>query len=333
MTQRSPIVSQPTTAQRDWQQLGYGMFIHFGPNTFVGAAWGDGKFPAGQFCPTDLNPRQWAEVAAEAGMKYGVLTTKHHDGFCLWPSRQTQYSVVNSPGRPDVVRQFVDAFRAAGLQVGLYYSLWDRNFPQYDDDVLYAAYLQNQIRELLTDYGPVLELWFDGGWDKEFPTRTWEWNESYPQTIPADVRCGGRWHWRQLYELIHQLQPNCLVINNSSSDRPGVPRYHPIDVRTSEHYDFVHRDRICAPLLPCTFQDDQGHSVYLPLEFATSLNPDWFHIPGKYLLHPSAATIADWHSRARENQANLLLNVGPDRRGRVPEFHRPFLKDARKRFG
>ena len=321
----------PTNAQRAWQELGYGMFIHFGPNTFAGKAWGDGKLPAAAFSPSHLDPRQWADVAAEAGMKYAVLTTKHHDGFCLWPSRHTEYSIKNSPGRPDVVRAFVDAFREAGLKVGLYYSLWDVHFAEYENDAVYAAYMQAQIRELLTDYGPILELWFDGGWDKEFPTREWPWNDSYREGVPADVLRGGRWHWRELYDLAHALQPECLVINNSSSDRPGIPRYLPIDVRTSEHYDFVWNDRIHQAHTEPVFKDDAGQSVYLPLEFTTSLNPDWFYIPNKHVLHPSVAAICDWYTRARQGKANLLLNVGPDTRGLIPEYHRTFLKEARRR--
>ena len=112
--------AQPGQAQRDWQGLGYGLFLHFGPNTFAEVGWGDGRFPASQFAPTALNPSQWAEMAAEAGMRYAVLIAKHHDGFCLWPSQHTRYSVSQSPGQPDVVGKFVEAFRRAGLKVGLY---------------------------------------------------------------------------------------------------------------------------------------------------------------------------------------------------------------------
>ena len=322
---------QPNQAQKKWMKLGYGMFVHFGVNTFEGKSWGDGRFRPEQFDPSNLDPRQWAEVAVEAGMKYAVLTAKHVDGFCLWPSRHTEYSVKNSPRRPDVVHQFVDAFRAAGLEVGLYYSLWDRNFAQYDDDSAYAAYMQAQIHELLTEYGPILELWFDGGWDKEFPSREWPWKEDYRKSVAPDILAGGRWHWRELYNLIHRLQPECLVINNTSSDRPGIPRYFPVDVRTSEHYDFVWDDQVRVAVQDPVFRDDENRLVYLPLEFTTTLNTDWFYIPGKHVLHPSAATIADWYKRARECGANLLLNMGPDHRGLVPEYHRPFLREARRR--
>jgi alpha-L-fucosidase len=117
-------------------------------------------------------------------MQYAVLTAKHHDGFCLWPSRYTEYCVRNSPGQPDVVGLYAEAFRAAGLKVGLYYSLWDRNYPYYEDDEIYAAYMRDQISELLTGYGDILELWFDGGWDKDHPTRQWAFDPAW-ETVKA----------------------------------------------------------------------------------------------------------------------------------------------------
>jgi alpha-L-fucosidase len=321
----------PTPAQKAWMQLGYGMFIHFGPNTFAGVMWGDGKFPADGFNPTDLNTRQWAQVAAEAGMKYAVLTAKHHDGFCLWPSRHTDYCVRQAGNKTDVVREFVDAFRAAGIQTGLYYSLWDRHCPVYEDDQRYAAYMQQQIRELLTEYGPVLEMWFDGAWDKDHPTRRAACDPKWPDDPKSGLTLGKRWHWRELYELIHELQPNCLVLNNSSSDRPGGVKYHPIDVRTAEHFDFICNEQLCEPITDNVWHDPDGREIFLPLEYCTSLNRHWFYVQNYPLLHPSAATICDWYARAQATSANLLLNVGPDKRGLVPEYHRAFLRAAAPR--
>ncbi len=141
---------EPGPVQKDWMALGYGLFLHLGPNTFAGVGWGDGKFPAHDFAPSELNLAQWADMAADAGMRYAVLTAKHHDGFCFWPSQHTDYCVKNSPGQPDVVNRFVEAFRKAGLKVGLYYSLWDRNYPAYEDDARYAEYIRAQMTELLT---------------------------------------------------------------------------------------------------------------------------------------------------------------------------------------
>lgn len=313
-------------------KLGYGMFIHFGVNTFARSGWGDGRFPAARFNPQQLDCRQWTSVMAEAGMRYAVLTAKHHDGFCLWPSKHTSYSVAESPQKRDVVGEFVEACRSAGIQTGLYYSLWDRNRPFYDDDAAYAQYMRDQIAELLTSYGPVLELWFDGGWDKDYPSRTWDYDPADDGPIAPAAASGRRWQWRQLYEHIHRLQPDCLVINNSSSHRPGEVRYHPVDVRTAEQFDFIHREQVCRVPEPSVFTDDSGNEVFLPIEFCTSLNSAWFWT-GKSYPHPGARTIASWYKRAQLYEGNLLLNVGPDMRGLVPEYHREFLRSARQLMG
>ena len=310
--------------------LGYGMFLHFGPNTFAGVGWGDGTFPAEKFAPSDLDCDQWADVIAEAGMTYAVLTTKHHDGFCLWPSKYTEYSVKNGGLKKDIVALFVDACCRAGVRPGLYYSLWDRNFSRYEDDEAYAQYMSLQVTELLCNYGDIVEMWFDGGWDKEHPDHNWPWREEYRRTVPADVLQGSRWGWSQLYQHIHELQPDCMVINNSSSDRPGLPRYLPTDVRTAERFNFVWEDKLREPFIDSVFENDQGQRIFLPLEYCDSLNPDWFYNPKGTINHASAATIAEWHRIARQSESNLLLNVGPDTRGRIPEFHRGFLRDAAK---
>lgn len=310
----------PTRAQASFLELGYGMFIHFGPWTFSGTA--DGKFPAAQVDPRALDAHAWARLAAEAGMRYAVLTAKHIDGFCLWPSRKTAYSVAATPARRDWVGDFVEAFREAGLKVGLYYALLDRNCPFFEDDARYAEYVRDQVEELLTGYGELVELWFDGAWDKDHPTRDWPHD-------PAFKPNGARWEWTRLYEHIHRLQPGCLVIQNSSSDRPGVPNYLPVDARTSEHFDFVWQERVCAPPAGSVFPSERG-PIFLPLEYCTTLTPGWFWQAGACYSHPSAETIAGWRLRAERERANLLLNLGPDTSGRMPELHRPFLLEAER---
>lgn len=147
------------------------MFVHLSINTFTGRdtttgrEWGDGTESPSSFHPTQLDCRQWARVAREAGMQIGILTAKHHAGFCLWPSATTDYTVKSSPwrgGRGDLVREFVDAFRAEGLKVGLYLSPWDRHEECYGDSPRYNDFYCAQLTELLTDYGPLDEVWFDG---------------------------------------------------------------------------------------------------------------------------------------------------------------------------
>lgn len=318
------------SAQKSWVELGYGMFIHFGPNTFEGKSWGDGTFPAGDFCPNNLNVEQWAEVAAESGMKYAVLTVKHHDGFCLWPSKYTEYSVKNSPNRKDVLGLFAEAFRKLGLKVGVYYSLWDRNYPDYENDDKYTQYMKNQIVELLTDYGEITQIWFDGAWDKDYPTRMCWYNPEWENEPDSGLSYGERWHWKDLYDLAHKCQPLCLVSSNTSSDRPGEVKYMPVDYRNSEHFDFCYKEKIFNAITDPNYELDNSEFVYLPLEYETTLPPGWFWKENDYYLHPSVDTICGWYRKAREDNANLLLNVGPNKEGLVPYYTAKYLKLAAK---
>lgn len=329
----SPDTCRPTPAQTRWMALRYGMFIHFGINTFSRTMWGDGTFPAEAFCPRKLDTDQWVQMAMDAGMRYVVLTAKHHDGFCLWPSEHTRYGVV--AGRPpmDVVGKLAESCRRHGLAMGLYYSLWDRNAPCYLDDAAYAAYVRAQIGELLQWYGPVVELWFDGAWDKDHPNRQPQYDPAWEQSADSGLQYGQRWQWDQLYAYIKSLQPACLVINNSSCERPGRVKYLPVDVRTAELFDFVYQGQLYTPITNCRYRSADGAEIFIPLEFCATLNRNWFYDPHQGQSHPSAATIADWFNRAAAADANLLVNIGPNDLGLLPEYHRAFLRDARQYFG
>ncbi len=320
------MAAKPTPAQRSWMSLRYGMFVHFGPNAFAGVSVGDGTFPAWRVRADSLDVRSWARLAAESGMKYAVLTAKHVDGFCLWHTGQTNYSVSSTPAGRDIVGEFAEACRAEGLQMGLYYALWDRHCPFYEEDELYAQFVMRQITELLTGYGPILELWFDGGWDKDHPTRDWPHDPSWHLT-------GERWRWKQIYYLAHELQPDCLVTQNSSSDRPGIPNYMPVDFRTSEHYDFVFADQLREAVTDTSFALEDGGEVFLPLEFCETLTPDWFWKAGSCYSHPSAAAIRGWYLTARNCGANLLLNVGPNSAGLIPDVHKRYLASVARDLG
>jgi len=347
-----------TQAQKDWLNLKYGMFIHFGPNTYQMKAWGDGTYPAVNLNFSNVDAKQWAETAKAAGMKYAVLTAKHHDGFCLWNSAYTDYCMKNtSSPTVDVVSEFVTEFRKAGLKVGLYYSLWDRNNPSYydADDTKYITYMKNQLTELLTNYGEITEIWFDGAWDRDYPHACqnatlmaligktvlpindpknqhdlcWIYNETYRTVSPESID-GQRWSWEEVYALIHRLQPNCLVINNSSMNWKGAAKYLPLDVRTVEQFDFV----APAAFIPSyndidkyVQTDKSGNKVYLPLEFTTSITPAWFWT-GDILIHPSVDEMVGWYRTARAYHGNFLLNVGPGMDGKIPTYNVDYLTAA-----
>ena len=215
----------------------------------------------------------------QSGMRYAVLTAKHVDGFCLWPSKRTAYSVAATPARRDLVAEFVEAFAAEGLKVGLYYALLDRHCPFYEDDARYAEYVRDQVEELLTRYGEVVELWFDGAWDKDHPTRDW------PHDPAWEAPTGARWEWTRLYEHIHRMQPRCLVIQNSSSDRPGRAE---LSSRRRAHQRAL-RLRVagaaCASRGSIRVFPSANGSVFLPLEYCTTLTPGWFWQAGACYSH------------------------------------------------
>jgi len=212
------VVVEPTEAQRRWLELQFGLFIHYGINTYNDAEWSDGTLDPATFNPTHFDPDQWCEAAKAAGINYLLVVTKHHDGFCLWPSRWTDYSVKTSPFDGDCLEQIADACQRHGLKLGWYYSLWDRNYPGYEHDHGYAIYMKNQLAELLTRYGPITQLWFDGGWKKG----------------GVDWQDDRRWYWREFYEHIKAIQPDCLVGNNGTSRRKGEIITWPCDYRCFE---------------------------------------------------------------------------------------------------
>ena len=274
-----PPTARPTPQQLAWQRMELTMFCHFGVNTFTDREWGDGKEDPAIFTPSALDCRQWARAAKDAGVRLMILTAKHHDGFCLWPSKHTEHSVKNSPwrgGKGDVVREFTDACRAEGLAVGLYLSPWDRHEASYGTDA-YNDHFCAQLEELLTGYGPVAEVWFDGACG-EGPN-----GKKQVYDFP-------RW-----YALIRRLQPEALIaicgpdirwVGNES----GVAREGESSVR------------------------DDGRRWY-PAECDVSIRPGWFYHPGEDARVKPLTHLMDIYFKSVGRNSGLLLNVPPDRRG------------------
>src|SRR5438132_1015686 len=194
---------RPSASQLAWQRDELALFLHFGVNTFTDREWGDGREDPAIFAPTTLDARQWVRTAKAAGFRTLILTAKHHDGFCLWPSRTTRHSVAASPwrgGKGNLVRELTEACRAEGLKAGLYLSPWDRNNPAYGDSVRYNELYCDQLTELLTGYGPIHEVWFDGANGEGPNGRRQEYD------------------WPRVWGLVRKLQPNAVMFSDAGPD-------------------------------------------------------------------------------------------------------------------
>lgn len=324
---------EPTPAQKEWMSLKFGMFVHFGINTYYDKEWSDGTLDIKAFNPTDLDTDQWCRVAKAAGMKYIVIVTKHHDGFCIWPSKQTDYTVKNTPFKDDLLKKIVTSAHKQGLKVGLYYSLWDRHHKIHDtNEPAYVEFMKNQIHELMTNYGDICEFWFDGfwkkqqsGWAKPISDDTGEKvvvatasHERDLKFIEAWRNEGAyRWQMDYIYHYIKSLQPNCIVMNNSTTAYPGVP-LHPVDARSGEKLKEYN-------------QDDQkiwkwlGKDVYLPMQIETTMSikgnkefpsGNWFWHEGDVSVL-SKESILNYLDIAVKMNANILLNCGPMKNGKL----------------
>ncbi len=280
----------PTAHQLAWQRQRLGMFVHFGLNTFHDKEWSNGTLPAADFAPSDLDARQWARTAKESGAEYLVLTAKHHDGFCLWPSATTRYSVASSPwrdGRGDLVAEVAEACRAEGLTLGLYLSPWDRNHPAYPDPAAYDDVYCAQLTELCTRYGPLGELWFDGAGSE-----------------------GRVYDWARISAVAAEHQPQAMVFNMGA---PTIRWAGNEDGIVTDPVDYVvtHTQMSQYTVVTTRFE----HALYLPPECNVSLHRGWFwHTAAerKTVEH----LMAVWY-RSVGRGANLLLNVPPDRSGRI----------------
>ncbi|MBK6588455.1 MAG: alpha-L-fucosidase [Acidobacteria bacterium] len=295
-----PILPIPTRSQLAWQKLEYYAFIHFGINTFTDHEWGEGRAPAGDFNPTAFDARQWARVVRAAGMKGIIITAKHHDGFCLWPSATTEYSVKNSKwrdGKGDVLKELSAAAREYGLKFGIYISPWDRNHPLYGTPRYNQIYKQ-QWHELLTNYGPVFESWLDGANDNK-------------KRMVYDF--GG------FFSTIKREQPDTIIFSDAGPDIRWVGNERGIAGETN----WSTRDNEgsfpgFADEKALNHGDENGTS-WIPAECDVSIRPGWFYHAEEDKKIKSVSQLMDiWLGSVGRN-CNLLLNIGVDRRGLVNE--------------
>ncbi|TVZ60401.1 alpha-L-fucosidase [Flavobacteriaceae bacterium MAR_2010_105] len=311
----------PNTHQTTWQDMEFYGFIHFGLNSFSDVEWGYGDKSPQLFNPTALNARQWARIAKEAGMKGLILTDKHHDGFCLWPSKYTEYSVKNSPwknGKGDVVKELAEACKEYGLKMGIYVSPWDRNHADYGQPE-YIDYFRNQLTELLTNYGAIFEVWFDGanGGDGYYGGA----NEI--RTVDKKTY----YDWENTIKLIRKLQPNAIIWSDNGPDARWVGNEHGFAYETT--WSPLLRDSIYGgmPEYSKTYASGQENGTHwVPAEADVSIRSSWYYHTSEDNKVKTLKELLDIYYKSVGRNSTLLLNIPVDRRGLVHENDERQLK-------
>lgn len=294
----------PTPSQLEWQRDELAMFIHFGVNTFTNREWGDGTENPGIFNPTRLDAAQWARTARGAGFRTMVLTAKHHDGFCLWPTRTTRHSVASSPfrdGRGDVVREFVDACRQENLKVGLYCSPWDRHEPSYGDSAKYNDLFCDQLTELLTQYGPVHEVWFDGA-NGEGPNGRRQ-----------------QYDWPRFWSHVRRLQPDAVMFSDAGPDVRWIGNER--GVAGDTNWSTVDPSVVLVPgmsgdaVMRMLQDGDPAGTVWRPGETDVSIRPGWFYHPAEDSRVKTVDQLVELYFTSVGRNSKMLLNVPPTPEG------------------
>jgi alpha-L-fucosidase len=316
---------KPSERQLAWQEMEFYAFIHFTVNTFTDREWGTGDEAPAVFNPAGLDADQWVEVCRSAGMKGLILTCKHHDGFCLWPSRYTEHSVKNSlwkNGNGDVVREVADACRRGGLKFGIYLSPWDRHERTYGEKDIYNQFFKNQLRELLTGYGDVFCVWFDGacGEGPNGKRQVYDWEGYYSlvrELQPGAVIsvCGPDVRWCG-NEAGHCRESEWSVVPASLRDAEKVAEKSQ-KVDDGEFAKQVHSD--WEDLGSREAIEKAGELVWYPAEVNTSIRPGWFYHESEDSRVKSAEELLDIYCGSVGGNAAFLLNLPPDGRGLIHE--------------
>jgi alpha-L-fucosidase len=308
-----PFGPVPSARQLAWHEMEYYMFVHFTVNTFTGREWGYGDENESIFNPTELDCRQWARVARDAGMKGIIITAKHHDGFCLWPSEFTNHSVKNSTwrnGKGDVIKELRSACDEYGLKLGVYLSPWDRNSPFYGTPE-YLTYYRNQLRELLTRYGDIFEVWFDGanGGDGYYggarETRKID-NKTY-------------YDWTNTHKIVRELQPSAVMFSDAGPDIRWVGNENGLGSLTN--WCLLKKDEMYpgGDFAKILGEGHEDGNYWVPAEVDVSIRPGWFYHQNQDSLVRSPENLLELYYSSVGRNSNLLLNVPPDRRGLLNE--------------
>lgn len=299
-------------------------FIHFTTNTFTDLEWGYGDESPAIFNPTALDVSQWVRTLKDAGFQGIILTTKHHDGFCLWPSAFTEHSIKNSPwknGKGDLVKELSDECRKEGIKFGIYVSPWDRNHAAYGDTA-YITYYRNQLHELLTQYGPVFEMWFDGA----------NGGDGYYGGARERRKIDGStyYNWPVTIAGAKALQPDMLFFSDAGPDLRWVGNER--GIAGEENWNTINNDTLFAgkagieKLLGTGSEDG---TKWIPAEVDVSIRPGWFYHKKEDSLVKSPQKLFDIYLTSVGRGSTLLLNVPPDRRGLIHENDVKSLKGFR----
>ncbi len=294
----------PTLQQMKWHNSEFYLFTHFGPNTFTDKEWGHGDEPEDIFNPTDLDCRQWCRIAKQAGATGIIITAKHHDGFCLWPSKYSKHTVRESKwknGKGDVLKELASACKEYGLSFSVYISPWDRNHPDYGTEK-YNDVFVNMMKELFTNYGPITELWWDGA-NGEGPNGK---KQVYD--------------WKRFKEVVRKLSPNTVVFSDVGPDIRWVGNERGIAGTTN--WNTLNIDGFTPGLgAPSTDTLNVGNKYgkhWIPAECDVSIRPGWFYHAEEDSKVKTSQQLFDLYLKSIGRGATLLLNVPPDRRGK---FH------------
>lgn len=286
---------KPSPQQVAWQDLEIGVIVHFGPNTFMNREWGEGTADPKVFHPKQADPEQWVRAVKAAGAKYVIMVAKHHDGFCLWPTKQTEYSVKASPwkdGKGDLVKEVAEATRKHGLKFGVYLSPWDRHEPSYKDSKAYDEYYLRQVSELVSRYGELTEFWLDGAGSE-----------------------GHVYDFDRYVEKLRTYQPNTMIFADV-----GLLKYG--DIR------WVGNEAGYAPEENWNVVDRHGYLRYRPAEADTPLRErHWFWHPNDEKSLKSVDQLLETYHKTVGRGAQLVLGIAPDDRGLLPDSDVARLKE------
>ena len=304
---KSPLYKNITTAtpvpndrQLEWYRREKTAFFHFGINTFTGNEWGDGTDSPSLFNPTELDCRQWIKALKDAGFTAAILTAKHHDGFCLWPSKYTEYSVKSSPyknGQGDIVREFTDACKEFDIKAGIYLSPWDRHEASWGTD-RYNDYYANQLTELLSSYGEIYECWWDGAGSTE-----------------------ASYDWKRWAGIVHTLQPNAVIFGSL-----GATPY--VDVRWVGNEKGYAGIPCWSTIDPISLEFETVAELnsgkitgtrFIPAEVDVSIRPGWFYHPEEDNKVRTPENLLELWLNSVGRNAGLLLNLPPDKRGLIKQ--------------